>query len=256
MHRDLDRRSLVRILSDRLSTFGIVIACLRAMLPTNYTGHGSHSRDQTCDHKTRRGPRPQDHVALPGRLGGRRLGGAGGIPICGRYVADRSREKAVLGNFRQLGAAVDQYYLEFSHRFFVAYGDIVGPGRYIKSQNRILGEDYSVLFPLDRHRRNFFQTVRLSNGLEVTDTYEKVEPPHPPDGVHSESGPGGEKYETTWRGGVRHGRFRAWRADGTLWSEANFVEGRVDGPCWLYLPDGSRIDELNPASHPATMARP
>lgn len=169
-----------------------------------------------------------------------------GISLVVVQKARRSSvEKAVLGNFRQLGAALDQYYLEFPDHFFVTYGEIVGPGRYIKGQNSIQGEDYSVLFPMDRHRRNFFQTVRLSNGREVTDTYDKVEPPNPPDGVHIEAGPNREKYETTWRGGVRHGLFRAWRADGKLWSEATFKEGRVEGPCWLHLPDGSRIDELS-----------
>lgn len=163
--------------------------------------------------------------------------------------------KVVEGNFRQLGAALDQYYLEYPHRFFVAYDELVGPDRYIRSLNSVRGEDYRVLFPADRYRRRFQQAITLPNGLNVVDTYDRVAPPSPPDGVQAESDPNGEKFETTWRGGARHGRFRAWRADGSLWSEAEFVQGRIAGPCWLYLRDGSRFDELDPAQHPDAIAR-
>lgn len=163
--------------------------------------------------------------------------------------------KVVEGNFRQLGAALDQYYLEYPHRFFVGYDELVGHDRYIKTVNSVRGEDYRGLFPADRYRRRFHQAITLPNGLNVVDTYDRVASPSPPDGVQVESDPDGEKFETTWRGGARHGRFRAWRADGSLWSEAEFAQGRIAGPCWLYLRDGSRFDELDPAQHPDAIAR-
>ena len=53
----------------------------------------------------------------------------------------------------------------------------------------------------------------------------------------------GGKFEFTWRGGVRHGPMRAWRADGSLWCEAVFEEGRAVSAIHVTL-DGRRFDEL------------
>ncbi|MBK8856668.1 MAG: tetratricopeptide repeat protein [Opitutaceae bacterium] len=64
------------------------------------------------------------------------------------------------------------------------------------------------------------------------------------DGVHVYALEGGVRYEITFRGGLADGPFRAYRADGRLWVEASYVRGRVTGPAWHYLPDGSKFDEL------------
>ncbi len=55
-----------------------------------------------------------------------------------------SQEKAVLNNLRQLAAAADMYYLE-TGRTSARYDELVGPTRYIKALNSVVGENYRSL---------------------------------------------------------------------------------------------------------------
>jgi hypothetical protein len=70
------------------------------------------------------------------------------------------------------------------------------------------------------------------------------------DGVHIYKLPHGGRFEVTYRGGLPHGKFRAFRADGSRWGEANYDRGRLVGPSWIYRADGSRYNELDPAQRP------
>ena len=59
-------------------------------------------------------------------------------------VREASQEKAILNNLRQLEAAADQFYLE--HGVNTArFEDLVGPTKYIKSIQSVVGEDYRQL---------------------------------------------------------------------------------------------------------------
>ncbi len=62
-------------------------------------------------------------------------------------VRNSSRDKAVLCNIRQLAAAADQYFLENGVTEIRRLEDLVGPDKYIKALNPVLGEDYRVNFP-------------------------------------------------------------------------------------------------------------
>ncbi len=59
-------------------------------------------------------------------------------------VRTASQEKAVLNNLRQLEAAAEQYYIETNART-ATYDDLVGPTRYLKVINPVVGEDYRTL---------------------------------------------------------------------------------------------------------------
>ena len=73
-----------------------------------------------------------------------------------------SQEKAVLNNLRQLSSAADQYYLEHGTES-ATYNDLVGPGKYIKRIQTVMGEDYAqILFVQGRPLR-----VRLPDGRVV-----------------------------------------------------------------------------------------
>ncbi len=59
-------------------------------------------------------------------------------------VRASSQQKAVLNNLRQFAAAGDQFCLEHGAER-ATYGDLVGPGRYIRSLNPVAGESYTEL---------------------------------------------------------------------------------------------------------------
>jgi hypothetical protein len=63
-------------------------------------------------------------------------------------VRNASRDKAVLCNLRQLAAAADQYCLENNVSVVERLDELVGPTKYIKALNAVLGEDYRANFPL------------------------------------------------------------------------------------------------------------
>ena len=63
-------------------------------------------------------------------------------------------EKSILGNLRQLSAAVDQFALENNYRVFVAYDEIVGPTRYIKALTPQAEEDCRHRLPMLARRRS------------------------------------------------------------------------------------------------------
>lgn len=167
-----------------------------------------------------------------------------GISSYRDYLRFRTTQKAVLGNLRALQAALDQHNLEFPERLFVRYEDIYAPNSYIRNVNPVRGEDYRTLFPFFVPDRRFAVTITLAGGRTVKDrSFGPDHPPSPPDGVHTETTAQGEKFEFTWRGGVRHGPMRAWRADGSLWCEAVFEEGRAISAIHVTR-DGRRLDEL------------
>jgi hypothetical protein len=153
------------------------------------------------------------------------------------------KEKVVQGNLRQLGAALDQFALDRPDRLFLRFEDIYGPQNYIKAaMPSSLGEDYRTLFPFFLPDNRYGPTIRTPQGRLVTFSYEPAPPP-PPDGVHAETSPHGAKFEFTWLAGMRHGPMRGWRADGTLWCEAVFEEGRAVSAIHVTR-DGRRLDEL------------
>ena len=95
------------------------------------------------------------------------------------------------------------------------------------------------------------RVYRLSDGTTFRRNRVVKLPPDPAglegrdqDGVHTYAYVGGTRLEITYRGGVPDGPFRAYRANGRLWVEATYVRGRVVGPAWHHLPDGSKFDEL------------
>jgi hypothetical protein len=64
------------------------------------------------------------------------------------------------------------------------------------------------------------------------------------DGIHTYSLPDGRRFEVTYRGGVPDGPFRAFYADGSLWGEATYQNGRVI-EAWVLTRGSRRFDELN-----------
>lgn len=56
-------------------------------------------------------------------------------------VRASSQEKAIVNNLRQLSAAAQQYFLE-NGVSTVAYTDLVGSGKYIKTIQTVAGETY------------------------------------------------------------------------------------------------------------------
>jgi hypothetical protein len=156
-------------------------------------------------------------------------------------VSRSSRNKAIQANLRQLSAAEDQFSYENPDRIFILQDELVGPDRYLKQLYFVAGEDYRAMFP---HRTGALFTVTGPGKLRVW--YDPdVDPTAPEvDGLHIVKLKDGRRFETTWKGGVPDGPFRAYRADGTLWGEATYVQGRVIGPSLIHLPDGRKFDEL------------
>jgi len=157
-------------------------------------------------------------------------------------VRHSSRDKSILGNLRQLSAAEDQYALENPNRIFILHDELVGPSCYLKQINLVAGEDYRAMFP---HRVGALFTVTGPDKLRIS--YDPDVDPMAPevDGLHIIKLKDGRRFETTWRGGVPDGPFRAYRADGSLWGEATYGQGRVIGPSWIHLVDGRKFDELS-----------
>lgn len=168
-----------------------------------------------------------------------------------RMVRRSTNQKAMLGNIRQLAAAEDQFTLENGYRIFLCYDDLVGPGRYVKTIYTAAGEDYRSLYP---RRQGTPISVSGPGGLQAAYAV-NLETAATTDGVHSEPAPAGGRFEITWKDGAPHGPFRAFHADGSRWAEAAYDHGRVAGPSWIYLKDGSRFDELDPAQRPENIAR-
>ncbi|MGH7959899.1 MAG: hypothetical protein ACREH8_23190 [Opitutaceae bacterium] len=73
-----------------------------------------------------------------------------------------SQEKAVINNLRQLAAAADQHYLE-TGTTSATYDQLVGPQRYIKAVNPVVGENYRAL----RFQQGQPIRVRLQDGKVV-----------------------------------------------------------------------------------------
>lgn len=155
-------------------------------------------------------------------------------------IKESSRRRSIESNLFQLAAAEGQFSLEEGYRVFVNYDELVGRGRAINTVNPISGEDYRALFP-HRILSPFILTLPGKKPVVVA-RYESADPQ--PDGVQLTKWEDGRRYETTWRGGVPHGVFRAFYPDGVLWSEATFAHGRLAGPAWLYTHDGRKFDEL------------
>ncbi len=174
-----------------------------------------------------------------------------------RSFSRRTEEKVVLGDIRQLAAAVDQFALENPGRLYVGYDEIIGPECYIKAVNPIEHLDYHGLFPRSLGWPEKF-AVRMPWGVVVeydgSGGLPDASPaPLPPrDGVQVETRADRARLETTWRAGVRDGPARAYYPDGRLWSEATYVQGQIVGPCWLYAPDGTKLDELKTRGGPAS----
>lgn len=169
-----------------------------------------------------------------------------GISSYRSYLRLKTGQKVVMGNLRQLGAALDQYALEKPHRLFLRFEDIYSltGNTYIKGMPPAssLGEDYQTLFPFFLPDNEYGPSLRIPQGLRVTLSYAPAPSP-PADGVHTQPYRYGGKFEFTWRGGVRHGPMRAWRDDGSLWCEAVFEEGRAVSAIHVTR-DGRRFDEL------------
>jgi hypothetical protein len=75
-----------------------------------------------------------------------------------------SGESAVYCNLGALAAAADQYWMENDPTAEIRYEDLVGPSRYVKAVNPIVGEDYRPNFPL---RKGDHLRAKLPNGRSV-----------------------------------------------------------------------------------------
>jgi len=76
-----------------------------------------------------------------------------------------SQNGAIEGNLHQLDGATDQYFLETPDAVQVSYDDIVGPQRYVKQINSVVGEDYQGLFPVSRDHEDL--VVPLPDGRKI-----------------------------------------------------------------------------------------
>jgi len=188
-------------------------------------------------------------------------------------------EKEILDHVFKYLVATDYFILEHPDRLFVLPDEMPGaagnPGKFFAP---VAGEDYAALFPIrrdhpllavttaDGRQMIWFMyaskdgwgergmvTVRPDGEMlgeaEVIKAYRQVREAGTPDGVHAKQFPDGSRFETTFRGGVPHGPFKAYRPDGKLWGEANYENGRVVGPCWNYPVTGERFDERVPRDY-------
>jgi len=172
----------------------------------------------------------------------------------------------------QIAAAFDQYLLENSDRVFVQYDDLIGPDKYVKAVFPAAGEDYHELFPLridyaalgvtmdDGRRVIVFTppepvkgitrfTLRQKPNGQIMDSDGReaylrwLEAERKPDGVQVKKLENGRRFETTYRGGIPDGPFRAYYEGGELWAEATYIKGRPVGPHVIYARNGKRIYE-------------
>lgn len=144
----------------------------------------------------------------------------------GAKVRRSSQYKSIIGPLRQLSAGAEQYFVENPDRVFVNFDDVVGPQNYVKAVSTVMGEDYRTLFPVRRDDTDLFVggPLMLPGGV----VYPGIKPrPVQPDGIEFKQLDDGTHFETTWRSGVRHGPFYAYRANGALWCVARYENGRA-----------------------------
>ncbi len=151
-----------------------------------------------------------------------------------------SRDSAVQSRLAGIRAAADQYFLE-NGTFFVTYDDVVGPTRYLRSLSPLEGEDYRSLFPLRPDQTESLR-VTLPRGQVVM----LAGPRDVPDGVKVDEFDG-RRFETTYRGGWPDGRSRVLDGTGRVVFEANYVQGHIVGPCWVFT--GTAMIDLNEPTH-------
>jgi hypothetical protein len=194
-----------------------------------------------------------------------------------REMKAAAQEKVILDHVFKYLSGADQFFREHPGRLFVRHDELVGPGRPVPADfGPEAGEDYGVLFPLRRDlARLAVQTTvgrrliwfshddpdgkpwrdrvsqradgELTGVAEMIKAYHELLARESHDGVLVKLLPDGSRLETTYRGGVPHGPFKAFFPDGKSWGEANYENGRVAGPCWNYSRAGVRFDELSPA---------
>ena len=196
-----------------------------------------------------------------------------------RYLESKrtSQEKIIQDHVFKYLVGADQFFLGHPGRLFVRFEELAGPtGHGPAAFAPEAGEDYGALFPLRRdHVRLAVQTAdgrrviwfmhddpdgkpwrdvvserangELVGSVEVIRAYQQILAEERPDGVHEKRLPDGSRFETTYRGGVPHGPFKAFYPDGKLWGEASYEKGRATGPCWNYPREGVRFDEMSPA---------
>lgn len=150
------------------------------------------------------------------------------------------RHSAILSNLHLHSGGANEFRLAHWPRMFVTYDEVVGP--IIPPPSPVLGEDYRQLYPAryDHTEFNVYGPFLLPDGTELPGLQPR--PTHP-DGIQVGGETTGERWETTWDGGRIHGPFRAYRRDGTIWSEARYENGRVV-EAWLITRAGQRFNEL------------
>jgi hypothetical protein len=190
-----------------------------------------------------------------------------------------SEDKVIMDHVFKYLVATDYFIVENPDRIFVRPDEMTGAasnqGKFFEP---VAGEDYAALFPIRRDHPALVvkaddgrQVVwfmyagkdgwgergsvtvqkngELAGEAEVIKAYHQFREGEKPDGVHTKNFPDGSRFETTYRGGVPHGPFKAYRADGKLWGEANYESGRVVGPCWNYPREGEKFDEMQPRDY-------
>ncbi|HWA29356.1 MAG TPA: hypothetical protein VG734_27140 [Lacunisphaera sp.] len=190
-----------------------------------------------------------------------------------------SEEKQILDRVFKYLVATDYFILEHPDRLFVRREEMTGAaGNNGQPIEAVAGEDYAGLFPIRRDHPEL--AVRTADGRQVIwfmyaskdgwgergmvtvrpdgemigesdviKAYRQFREGEKTDGVHTKQFPDGSRFETTYRGGVPHGPFKAYRPDGKLWGEANYEHGRLTGPCWNYPASGERFDEMQPRDY-------
>ena len=182
-------------------------------------------------------------------------------------IRHRSQDSAIATY--QIQAAVEQFFFENPQRVFVNYEDLIGPQRYMKAARAHGGEDYHELFPLRRDYDELITTMgdgrqnilfRYVGGIvkqnprgeiAVDESSPKAVEYHRSllaerrkrEGVQVVQEADRRRFETTWRGGVPDGPFRATYADGKLWAEATYVRGVPSGRHVVYDRAGKIIYE-------------
>lgn len=196
----------------------------------------------------------------------------------------RQSQDMSVGNF-QVAAAAASFFGENPERVFVQFDELVGPAAYIKALISVTGEDYHEMFPLRRdyttlavtmgegHKvivffspapvngRNRFLLRQMPDGklMDINsgglsggvEPYRRwLEAERKPDGLYVKTLPDGRRFETTYRGGVPDGAFRAYYTEGQLWAEATYRHGRPTGPHVIYDQNGKQIYKTSIADRP------